>query len=55
MASSEAVSAAPPSRSYASSARILSIGIASTGIFTFLYLAFASHVLTPAQYSRISL
>ncbi len=47
-------SPAPPS-SYASSARILSIGIASTGIFTFLYLAFASHVLDPASYSRISL
>ena len=41
--------------SYASSARILSIGIASTGIFTFLYLAFASHVLDQASYSRISL
>jgi O-antigen/teichoic acid export membrane protein len=41
--------------SYASSARILSIGIASTGIFTFLYLAFASHDLDPASYSRISL
>jgi O-antigen/teichoic acid export membrane protein len=41
--------------SFASGARILSIGIASTGIFTFLYLAFASHELTPAEYSRISL
>ena len=41
--------------SYASSARILSIGIASTGIFTFLYLAFACHELTPAAYARISL
>jgi O-antigen/teichoic acid export membrane protein len=54
------VTAAPASRpqtseSYARSARILSIGIASTGIFTFLYLAFASHVLDPASYSRISL
>jgi O-antigen/teichoic acid export membrane protein len=45
----------PQPGSYASSARILSIGIASTGIFTFLYLAFASHELTPAEYSRISL
>jgi O-antigen/teichoic acid export membrane protein len=42
-------------RSFASGARILSIGIASTGIFTFLYLAFASNELTPAEYSRISL
>jgi O-antigen/teichoic acid export membrane protein len=41
--------------SYASSARILTIGIASTGIFTFLYLAFASHVLHKADYSRVSL
>jgi O-antigen/teichoic acid export membrane protein len=41
--------------SYASGARILSIGIASTGIFTFLYLAAASHELDPASYSRISL
>src|SRR5205814_8506346 len=38
-----------------SGARVLSIGIASTGIFTFLYLATASHVLDPASYSRISL
>jgi O-antigen/teichoic acid export membrane protein len=42
-------------RSYASGARVLTIGIASTGIFTFLYLATASHVLDPASYSRISL
>jgi O-antigen/teichoic acid export membrane protein len=41
--------------SFAPGARILSIGIASTGIFTFLYLATASHVLDPASYSRISL
>jgi O-antigen/teichoic acid export membrane protein len=40
---------------FASGARILSIGIASTGIFTFAYLATASHVLSPAAYSRISL
>jgi O-antigen/teichoic acid export membrane protein len=46
----------PRSGSYASSARILSIGIASTGIFTFLYLSFASHVLGRGpSYSRISL
>jgi O-antigen/teichoic acid export membrane protein len=45
----------PDQGSYASGARILTIGIASTGIFTFLYLATASHVLHPASYSRISL
>jgi len=44
-----------PQESFASGARILSIGIASTGIFTFLYLAVASNVLHPAEYSRISL
>ena len=42
-------------RSYGSGARVLSVGIASTGIFTFLYLATASHALDPASYSRISL
>ena len=41
--------------SYASGARVLSIGIASTGIFTFLYLALASRSLDPSSYSRISL
>mgnify|MGYP001159368784 CR=1 FL=1 len=46
---------APSNASYARSARILSIGIASTGIFTFLYLATASHELDKASYSRISL
>jgi O-antigen/teichoic acid export membrane protein len=45
----------PDVSAYASSARILSIGIASTGIFTFLYLAFASNELDRASYSRISL
>ena len=41
--------------SYASGARILTVGIASTGIFTFAYLAAASHALDKASYSRISL
>ena len=49
------VSEAPGKGSYASGARVLSIGVASTGIFTFLYLATASHVLDPSSYSRISL
>jgi O-antigen/teichoic acid export membrane protein len=43
------------SNSYASGARILSIGIASTGVFTFAYLATASHVLSPQAYGRVSL
>ncbi len=45
----------PGNKSFASGARVLSIGIASTGVFTFAYLATASHVLDPASYSRISL
>jgi O-antigen/teichoic acid export membrane protein len=46
---------AAPQQSFASGARILTIGIASTGIFTFAYLATSSHVLDAASYSRISL
>ncbi|MHB8690176.1 MAG: lipopolysaccharide biosynthesis protein [Solirubrobacteraceae bacterium] len=42
-------------KSFASGAKILSIGIASTGIFSFAYLATASHILGPKDYSRISL
>ncbi len=42
-------------RGFASGARILSIGIASTGLFTFAYLALASNLLTPADYSRVSI
>ena len=42
-------------QSYASGARILSIGIASTGLFTFAYLATASHVLDQQAYGRVSL
>ncbi|WP_457832332.1 hypothetical protein, partial [Staphylococcus aureus] len=38
-----------------SGARILSIGIASTGIFTFAYLAAASHDLDKAAYGRVTL
>jgi len=41
--------------SYASGARILSIGIASTGIFTFAYLAAASHDLDKKAYGRVTL
>ncbi len=46
---------APAGRSYASGARVLSIGIVSTGLFTFAYLATASHVLDPGAYGRVSL
>ncbi|MGD0198667.1 MAG: hypothetical protein ABSC56_12280 [Solirubrobacteraceae bacterium] len=41
-------------RSYASGARLLSIGIASTGVLTFAYFAVASHVLSNrTQYSKL--
>lgn len=40
---------------FGSGARVLSIGIASTGVFTFAYLATASHVLGREDYSRIAL
>jgi O-antigen/teichoic acid export membrane protein len=42
-------------RAYARGARILSIGIASTGLFTFAYFALASHVLDARAYGAISL
>jgi O-antigen/teichoic acid export membrane protein len=54
-ASTTGAGAEPAAGSYASSARILTVGIASTGIFTFLYLALSSHALDSASYSRISL
>jgi O-antigen/teichoic acid export membrane protein len=41
-------------RSYGSGARILSIGIAATGVFTFAYFAVSSHVLNSTQYGGIS-
>ena len=42
-------------RSYGSGARILSIGIASTGLLTFAYFSIASHVLGAASAKRIDL
>ncbi len=51
-----ATTAASPQRDgYARGARILSIGIASTGIFTFAYFAVASHVLSRQDYGAVSL
>ncbi len=40
-------------RSYGSGARILSIGIAATGLFTFAYFAVASHVLGEVAAKRL--
>ena len=53
--SAEAPAAQAAGRSYGSGARILSIGIAATGLFTFAYFAVAGHVLGSADYGRVSL
>jgi O-antigen/teichoic acid export membrane protein len=53
--SASRVSPARPARSYGSGARILSIGIASTGLLTFTYFALASHLLNGAEAKRIDL
>jgi O-antigen/teichoic acid export membrane protein len=42
-------------KSYGSGARILSIGIAATGLFTFAYFGVAGHVLDDDDYGRVSL
>jgi O-antigen/teichoic acid export membrane protein len=49
-----AESTASSPRSYASGARLLSIGIAVTGLFTFAYFSVASHVLGDDEYGRVS-
>jgi O-antigen/teichoic acid export membrane protein len=53
-ADEDAYAAADASAAYSRGARILSIGIASTGLFTFLYFAVASHVLPGGEYGAIS-
>jgi O-antigen/teichoic acid export membrane protein len=59
-----AAPAAPPAegpraegsrRGYGAGARILSIGIATTGVVTFAYFSLASHALSDTDYSHISL
>jgi O-antigen/teichoic acid export membrane protein len=45
----------PQKRSYGSGARILSIGIASTGLLTFAFFSISSHVLSEAAASRVAL
>jgi O-antigen/teichoic acid export membrane protein len=42
-------------KSYGSGARILSVGIAATGLFTFAYFGVAGHVLGGDDYGRVSL
>jgi O-antigen/teichoic acid export membrane protein len=46
---------AAPARSFASGARILSIGIAATGLFSFAYFSVASHVLSDTAYGGVNL
>jgi O-antigen/teichoic acid export membrane protein len=43
------------SRSYGSGARILSVGIAATGLLTFAFFSISSHVLSEAAASRVAL
>ena len=50
-----ASSASPPHSSYGRGARVLSIGIATTGLVTFAYFALAAHALSSVEYKRISL
>ncbi|GAC1490456.1 MAG: hypothetical protein NVS1B9_11750 [Solirubrobacteraceae bacterium] len=47
--------AASTGRSYASGARILSIGIAATGLLTFAFFSIASHVLPAVEAKRVDL
>jgi O-antigen/teichoic acid export membrane protein len=42
-----------PTRTYASGARLLSVGIAATGLLTFAYFSIASHVLSPDAAQRL--
>jgi O-antigen/teichoic acid export membrane protein len=49
------LSASSRTRSYGSGARILSVGIASTGLLTLAYFSISSHVLGEAAAARIAL
>ncbi len=42
-----------PTRTYASGARLLSVGIAATGLLTFAYFSIASHVLSAEAAQRL--
>ncbi|MGI8558055.1 MAG: hypothetical protein ACR2ND_07070 [Solirubrobacteraceae bacterium] len=46
---------AAPAQSYARGARVLSIGIAATGVLTFAYFSIASHVLGEVAAKRVDL
>jgi len=53
--SASKVSPGRATRSYGSGARILSIGIASTGLLTLAYFSISSHVLGEVQASQVAL
>ncbi len=53
--SASSVGAGVPRSGYARGARILSVGIATTGLVTFAYFALAAHALDAVEYKRISL
>jgi O-antigen/teichoic acid export membrane protein len=53
--STPATSVSPARSSYGRGARILSIGIATTGVVTLAYFALAAHALSDLEYKRISL
>ena len=48
-------SGGPPASSYSRGARVLSVGIATTGLFTFAYFSVASYVLDDRQLAGINL
>lgn len=54
-AAADAADAQAVSAGYGRGARILSIGIAATGVFTLLYFAVSSHVLDESLYGSIAL
>ncbi len=49
----EAPPGAEPTRSYGKGARLLSVGIAATGLLTFAYFSIASHVLSEEAAQRL--
>lgn len=55
MSSAAQASSRGATRSYGSGARILSAGIAATGLVTFAYFSLASHALSEVDYKGISL
>jgi O-antigen/teichoic acid export membrane protein len=53
--STPSTSVTPPRSSYGRGAKVLSVGIALTGVVTLAYFALAAHALTAVEYKRISL